>query len=145
MIKIETSIKINRPPGEVFAFISNFEKNPKWQYGMKFAQFTSAPPLRVGSTYDQIARFLGRPVVSSFLVVDYEPGEMVKAKTVQSSFPITFTRIVKPNGQGSLVTAIVEGDATGLYKIAEPLMRRMVKKSIESDYANLKRILEAKD
>ena len=31
MPKIEMSIVINRPVEEVFAFLSDFENNPKWQ------------------------------------------------------------------------------------------------------------------
>jgi hypothetical protein len=40
------------------------------------------------------------------------------------------------------VQAIIEGDASGLFKIAEPLMKRMVQRQISGDYANLKGILE---
>ena len=51
MIKIETTVHVERPPQEVFAYLANFENNPKWQSGMREAQFTSEPPLRLGSTY----------------------------------------------------------------------------------------------
>jgi hypothetical protein len=70
---------------------------------------------------------------------------MVKATTRSGSFPIfeeTFTRIVEPKDGGTQVHAIIEGDASGIYKLAEPLMARMVKRSVDSDYANLKAVLE---
>ena len=142
MIKIETEVKIDRPADEVFAFISNFENNPRWQSGQLEARFTSDGPLRVGSTYDQVAKFLGRRVVSTFEVVEYEPGRKVKASSTSGSFPITFTRIVEPSKEGSEVTATIEGDASGFFKLAEPLLARMVQRSVDSDYRNLKRILE---
>ena len=53
MITVNISIDIDLPPGELFAFLSDFENNPKWQNGMKVCTWTSAPPLRVGSTYTQ--------------------------------------------------------------------------------------------
>ncbi len=139
-VKIETSI--HKPPGEVFDFIANFENNPRWQSGMVSATFTSPGPLSVGSTYDQVAQFLGRKVVSSFEVIALEPGRLVKAKSTAGSFPITFTRIVEPQGEGSHVRAIVEGDASSFYRLAEPLLRWMVRRSVRGDYANLKRLLE---
>jgi hypothetical protein len=40
------------------------------------------------------------------------------------------------------VTAIIEGDASGFFKLAEPLLARMVQRSVVSDYQNLKQILE---
>ncbi len=92
--------------------------------------------------YDQIARFLGREIVSSFEVVAFEPGRMVKATTRDGSFPITFTRIVKPVEGGARVRAVIEGDASGFFRIAEPLLRLMVGRSVKGDYQNLKRILE---
>lgn len=142
MIKVETTVQIDRPSEEVFTYISNFENNPEWQSGQLKAKFTTDGPLRVGSTYDQVAKFLGRQVVSTFEVVEYEPNRKVKASSTSGSFPITFTRMVEPSDEGSEVTAIIEGDATGFFKLAEPLLKVMVKNSVDADYQNLKRILE---
>jgi len=142
MIKIVTEVEINRSSDEVFAYISNFENNPKWQSGQISAEFTSDGPLRVGSTYDQAAKFLGRTIVSEFEVLEYEPGHIVKASSTSGSFPITFTRIVEPSSEGAAVKAIVEGDSSGFFKLAEPLMARMVQRSVDADYQNLKRIME---
>jgi len=50
---------------------------------------------------------------------------------------------VEPTEGGAYVRAIVEGDATGFFKFAEPLLSRMVKRSVDGDYKNLKRIMEA--
>ena len=143
MITVNVAIHINRAPDEVFTFISDFANNPQWQNGMQKCTFTSPPPLGVGSTYEQEAKFLGRPILSTFKVLAYEPGQMVKATTVTSSFPITFTRRVEPDGEGSLVTAVIEGDSSGFFRLAEPLMRWMVNRSIQGDYAKLKQVLEA--
>ncbi len=143
MIETVTTVHVDRPPAEVFAFVSDFENNPRWQGGMVEARFTTESPLRVGSRYDQVARFLGREITSTFEVVELEPGRMVRASTVESTFPITFTRRVEPEGNGSRVTAVVQGDASGIFKLAEPLMRRKVQRSIDADYARLKELLES--
>lgn len=142
MIQVNVEIKVNRPADEVFNFLSDFENNPKWQNGMKKCTFTSPPPLGMGSTYEQEAKFLGRPILSTFKVIGYEPGKMVKATTISSSFPITFTRRVEPVEGGARVTAVIEGDSSGFFRIAAPLMRWMVNRSIQGDYARLKKLLE---
>jgi uncharacterized membrane protein len=143
MIKVEAKITIERAPDEVFAYLTNFENNPLWQSGMVTARFTSDPPLGVGSTYTQVAKFLGRRVDSTFAVVDFEPGRLVKITSTSGSFPITVTRTVEPAGSGSLVRAAIEGDASGFFRLAEPLMRRLVQRSVTADYDRLKEILEA--
>ncbi len=141
-MKITVRTEIARPGSDVFAYISNFANNPKWQGGMLEAYFTTDPPIRVGTEYTQVARFLGRNIESTFKVIAYEPGRLVKATTVKSTFPITFTRIVEPSHFGCIVTAIIEGDTGGVFKLAEPLLVRKVRSSIEKDYQKCKAILE---
>lgn len=107
------------------------------------AKFTSDGPLDVGSTYAQVAKFLGRRVESTFEVIAFEPGRLVKATSTAGSFPITFTRIVEPLNEGTKVLATIEGDSVGFYKLAEPLMKRLVQRSVDGDYAKLKVVLES--
>lgn len=142
MIKVIVSNTINQPHEKVFSYISNFENNPKWQGGMVEARFTSEGPLGVGSTYEQVATFLGKEILTTFQVVEYEENRKIKIESIKSTFPITVTRTVEPQDEGTKVTAIVEGDASRVYKIAQPFMKLMVKQSVKSDYKNLKKQLE---
>lgn len=142
--RVEVDIQIDRPTEEVFAFLSNFENNPRWQKGMQSCIVTSTGDFGVGSTYDQVARMANREIVSSFEVIEYEPGRRVKATTTQSTFPITFTRVVDAERDGSRVRAIVEGDATGVYRLINPVLNMVVKRLVNRDYARLKQLLEAK-
>jgi uncharacterized protein YndB with AHSA1/START domain len=143
VIQVVASINIRRSPEEVFAYLSNFENNPKWQSGMISARFTSSGPLQVGSTYSQEAKFLGRPVISEFEVVEYVPVKKIKITSTSGTFPITVTRLVEPDGEGgSQVSAVVEGDASGVYRLAEPMMKLMVQRSVQGDYERLKSVLE---
>lgn len=50
--------------------------------------------------------------------------------------------MVEPIEGGTKVTAIIEGDAGGFFKLAEPLLARMVQRSVDSDYQKLKGLLE---
>lgn len=137
-------VDVGSPANEAFAFVSDFENNPRWQRGMRSCRWTSPPPHGVGSTYDQTARFLGRDVVSSFRVVEHLPGRRVRITSTSGPFRITETRTVQPLGEGRAhVAAIVEGDAGGFFRIAGPLLRALVARSVRGDYARLKRLLEA--
>lgn len=74
MIDVSTSIEIERSADDVFAFVSEFPNNPRWQRGQVACTWTSDRPLRVGSTYEQHARFLGRDMINSFEVVEHCPA-----------------------------------------------------------------------
>ncbi len=136
-------IEIARPAAEVFEYIADFERNPSWQQGMKECRWTSDPPLRVGSTYDQKASFLGRAIESSFVVTALEPGASITIETTESTFPIKVTRAVEPRGDGSsYVSATIDGGPGGVLAVLAPLMRLMAQRSVRGDYRRLKAILE---
>ena len=144
MIHIEVEVDIWRPPEEVFEYLQEVENNTRWLSGMRSSRWTSPPPVRVGSTYEQVSQFLGREIHTSFEVTKHQPGHLVTIESREgSSFPITVTRMVRPNADGGThVTEIVDGDARGFYSVASPLLKRIVERTIKRDYGKLKRLLE---
>lgn len=141
-IEVTTSIIIERPPEVVFTYIANFENNPLWQNGMVQANFTNGE-VREGATYDQVAKFIGKEIKTTFIVRQYQPFHKIQIESVKSTFPIKVTREVQVTSEGCLVKAIVEGNPGTLFSLAHPLLRKLVHRSIEKDYMNLKRLLEA--
>jgi hypothetical protein len=139
MRPVPVQVEIARSAGDVFAYLSDFENNPRWQRGMVSCRWTSPQPHGVGATYDQVAHFLGRDVVSSFVVLEQDDGHRVKISSTSGPFPITETRTVTPDGDGRcVVDALVEGDAGGFFRIAGPLVRLMVARSVRADYRRLR-------
>jgi len=143
VIRVSTSIDIERSADDVFAFVADFPNNPRWQRGQRSCTWTSEPPLSVGSTYDQHARFLGKDLVNSFRVVEHEPGRRVTFTSTGGTFPLTITRTVEPLSDTSArFTEHVEGDPKRFFRIADPLVRRLVQRSIKRDFPRLKQLLE---
>ena len=142
MIEVRAEVTVRRPPTEVFAYLADMAHNPEWQKGMQTCRWTSEPPLRLGSTYDQVARFLGREIVSSFEVTDFEEGSLIRIRST-AGMPLDITRRVEADGQGdSLVTAVVRGDSSGVIRLADPLVKVIVGRSVRADYQRLKTTLE---
>lgn len=143
MIHVSTSIEIDRSADDVFAFVAEFPNNPKWQRGQESCEWTSEPPLHVGSTYEQRARFLGKEMRNSFEVIEVDPDRRVRFTSTAGTFPLTITRAVEPLGPTrARFTEEVQGDPKGFFRIAEPLLREMVKRSIARDFPRLKALLE---
>ena len=135
---------INRPASEVFDYFSDASNNPEWQRGMRRCEWTSEPPIGVGSTYEQHARFAGRDIKSVFEVTAYDPGRMIEITTVESTFPIRVVRTVTPVDDTTCeVSADISGGPEGgLYKLFEPIMGRQAQKSVDRDYDRLVEVLE---
>ena len=133
------SIDIELPVAQVFAYVANFENNPRWQRGMRACRWTSDEPMVVGATYVQEARFLGRRIDTHFRVSAFEADKQISIESTKSTFPIQVTRSVEPLGaERCRVTAHIRGQPTGLLK----LFSGMVKKTVTKDYQALKELLE---
>jgi uncharacterized membrane protein len=144
MIEVTASVEIDRSSDEVFDYLADMENNPLWQQGQQRCVWTSEPPLRVGSTYDQEARFLGRTIRSSFVVAELEPGRRIRIRTTAGTMPLDITRQVRRVGPNrTAVSAIVKGEPSGMFSLAAPVMRRLVASSVAKDYRRLKTILES--
>lgn len=136
--------EVQRPAEEVFAFFADAANNPSWQEGMVSCQWTSDPPIGVGSTFEQQARFVGRDVMSTFVVTRFEPGRLIEIETTESTFPITVVRRVDPiDATSCQVSAEITGGPTGLLWLLEPLMAARAQKSVDADYDRLVQLLEA--
>ena len=143
MTEVEVSVDIARPLAEVFAYITHFPNNTQWQMGVKSAEITSTGEFGIGSTYTQISQFIGRDIVFHFEVIEFEPNRRIRFKTTSGTFPVDIVRAVEPIDNETRVTAIIGGDAGGIFRLAAPLLDWMTRRQIEADYQRLKAILEA--
>jgi uncharacterized membrane protein len=142
MIEVTSSVDLQRPSAEVFAFVADAGNNPLWQQGMRSCRWTTDPPIRIGSSYVQRASFLGKSVDSTFEVIDLRPGHSITIRTTESTFPIQVTRAVEElDPEHCRVTAIVRGDPSGMFRIATPMLRAMVQRSVRADYRRLRELL----
>ena len=142
MIQVLIKQAIDRPAAEVFAFLADASNNPKWQKGMVSCRWTDEGPIQVGAHYQQEARFLGRAIVSKFVVTELIEGRSISIKTVESTFPIQVTRSVEKTPTGCVAIAEVSGEPSGIFKLLGPLMRPMLESSVKKDYRRLRELLE---
>jgi Uncharacterized conserved protein len=143
MASFEINLVINRPIEEVFAFISNPENQPRWRAATLEITRTSSEPLDVGSVVKGRFTFLGRPFEGNLEIIALEPHRSYTARMVEGPFPLEARYTLKPAGSGTQLTLVIEGEPGGFFKLAEPLVVSLAKRSYESDLHNLKDMLEA--
>ena len=142
MPEIKMSIAINRPLEEVFAFISNFENNLKWQSTLVEAKKISEGSRGVGTTYQAVTTILGRRINTEQEITEYEPNRKVARKTKSGPFPFEVEVEFERTKSGTRVNAAVDGEPLGFFKLADSLLERAIKRQFESDLANLKDMME---
>ncbi len=141
-MKIETSIVINRPVEDVFAILSNVENNPKWSNVFLDARKTSDGPIGVGTTWQIVGRAFGQPIEAEAQVTEYEPNRQW-AQTQSGPIPAKIWQTYEPVEEGTRVNVALEAEPGGFFKLAEPLLKTMMKRGIATDLANLKDLMEA--
>ncbi len=144
MIKIEQSVVINRPIGEVFAFVTDYETHLQWQSGILEAKITSEGPLDVGSQYTYVMQMLGRRLETAGEITEHEPPSKHGWKATSGPFPVFQGAFLFEAVDGSTkVTMVGEAEPGGFFKLAEPLALRMTQRQLETSLNNLKDLLEA--
>ena len=104
---------------------------------------TSEGPVGVGSTSSQVIQFLGRRLESSFEVTEYEQDRKLGFKTTSGPIPMEGGYSLESSVGGTKLDFKIQGDSGGFFKLAEPILARMVQRQIENDHDNLKDLLEA--
>lgn len=141
MIEVVVDRTVTKPADAVFDFLSDHANNPRWQTGMESCTWTTPPPIDVGSCYDQVARFLGREIRTSFEVVAHEPGRSITIESRSGPLDLRITRTVESVGGRTHVNAVIQGTPTGPMRLLEPLMAGKVRKDINADYDRLVALL----
>jgi hypothetical protein len=75
LVDIETEIEIDRPRGEVAAYVSDPDNATSWYENIKAIEWESPKPVAVGSRVAFAAQFLGRRLAYTYEVKLIVPSE----------------------------------------------------------------------
>ena len=143
-VRIEHSVKISRPPDEVFSFVADPRNDEQWTPAVKETRKTSEGPLGAGATFESVFRLLGRRFEAPFEIAEYEPNrKVVLGSATSGPLRLTGTRSVEAVPGGTRVTITVEGRSGGFFGVADPVFARLAERPLKAYLANLKNLLEA--
>jgi uncharacterized membrane protein len=138
MVVFENSISINRPVAEVFAFLSDFENIPKWNYYVLKVKKTSDGPEDVETTYHQVRK----TDEQDFRITEFEPNHKIAVRTLPGSSP-QFERRFTLDAKGRTTQIIDEWKLdTGRPALIEKLAVGKVKSAVAENLSKLKELLE---
>ena len=138
MLEFENTVYIDRPIGEVFAYLSDFENIPKWNYYVLDVRQLSESPIGVGTTYHQVRK----TDEQDFRITEFEPNHTVAVKTLPQSSPELEMRFsLYEEGNTTRIRDEWKLD-TGRPAILERLAGGRVKSAVAENLAKLKELLE---
>ena len=132
---------IARPRDEVAAFLRDPANDTSWIGGIRSARLLTPGPVTVGSQVERVASFLGRRIRYVNEITELTADQLAM-RSVRSPFPMRVTYGFEDAGQATEVSVRVEGDASRAYRLADPVMATLVRRSVRRDLRTLKRVLE---
>jgi uncharacterized protein YndB with AHSA1/START domain len=142
-VRIEHELTIARPPSEVFAYLTDPAVLPEWQATAEEARLESET-MGKGARLVEVRKFLGRRMESQMEVVDYEPDRRFALKVDSGPIPFVASHVLEPTNGGTRLRFVLEGEPGGFLRLADPLAERQARRQVESDFAALKDIVEAR-
>ena len=145
MLRSEESVEINRPVEEVFSYVTNVESQPEWATPpMEVRKDTPGPP-KEGDTFTSVSKFLGRRFETPYRITSIEPNRQFSYHATGGPLPDQrWSHTFEEVSGGTRYTQVVEGEPGGFFRLAEPLMERVIKRQFRADLETLKDTLEAK-
>lgn len=143
MSKIERSIVIDRPIGEVFRFVHEPRNDATWQTTLIESTQISDAPVGVGTQVRERRRFLGIQVEMTKEITEYQPSTKSAFRYVSGGAPFSGTFQLDALDGATRLTATGYVEGTGFFKIAEPLFTSMAGRELEASLGHLKELLEA--
>jgi len=141
-MRVERSISIARPPGEVFAFISDIRNDPKWHTDVLDVK-SSTDMVGMGTVFDVKVKPSMGVSEGTMTVRKLEPGRLVEFEGHMGKMDPTVTNICEPDGQGTRVVRRVDLAPSGVMRVMTPMIKMMIGKSNAGFLANLKRVMES--
>lgn len=140
---VRSSVIVNRPVGEVFAYVADYRNDPRWRTEVREMRYTPDNNVGAGAHVTETSALFGRRVVTESLITAYEPNRRVDFESISGPYRVRGSRIFEPVDGGTRVTCELEWlPSRRAAKLIAPLMGRSYQRSMDRYAERLRAILE---
>jgi uncharacterized membrane protein len=144
-VVITSSIEIDRPQAEVFAYLDELHKHAEWQQSLTAARVVTEGPVRVGTRVVETRKVPGGPRDTTYEITEYDPPSKSSWKGLDGPVRPSGTVTVEPLSESrSRVTVAFDLEGHGIGKLFAPFARAQARKQVPADQAKLKQLLESR-
>ena len=141
MATFENTVMISRPIEEVFAFLSDFENVPIWNYTIIETHKVSEGPVGVGTIYQQVRSVPSRSK-ERFEVTAYNPPRQLEIRGQLGPFPSRLAYALAAVPEGTRITYAVELELRGPGRLLGRVAVPRVRDAVAANLHKLKELLE---
>ena len=137
-IDVKAEVVINRSRDEVAGYATDLGNDTVWIGGISEARMLTDPPVRQGTRVERVASFLGKRIEYVLEVTEHDPSATLAMRSIKAPFPMEVTYEFEEAARGTLMRILIQGEATGFYRLGGPMMSLAVKRNITKDLTTLK-------
>ncbi|HKP88508.1 MAG TPA: SRPBCC family protein [Thermoleophilaceae bacterium] len=143
-VHINESVRIDRPPPEVWDAIADYAFDLRWRNGLR--DMTPDPPggPNPGTKVHEVVRSMGRDFVADTVVTAVDPGSSYRFAGEGTIGGVAGGRSVDPEADGAVFTYDIEVTPRGGTRLLRPLLGPVVRSGLKRDLRKLKGLLEAR-
>jgi uncharacterized protein YndB with AHSA1/START domain len=141
-VNFKTSVRIERPVDEVFEYVADPRNFPRWNSAVQEVHQTSSGTDGAGATYSMVRELPDGRAENDLEVLAVQRPTKFDIQTTSGPTPFVYQYSFTDEGSATLVELTAEVELGGLAGALGPLASRVVKRGVDSNFADLKRILE---
>ncbi len=143
MITFQTSVRIQRPIDEVFAFVSDPLNFPRWNSAVQTVHGTSGQSGGPGSTYSMQRQLPTGQVENELEILSREHPTKFSIRTTSGPTPFLYHYRFARDGADTVIHLDASVDLPGVTAVLGPLAARGVTRGVDSNLSALQQALEA--
>ncbi|MDX1600273.1 MAG: SRPBCC family protein [Anaerolineales bacterium] len=137
MFTVEKSATINASIDKVWEYLTKTELQGEWR-DIERAEEVTDGPFSVGTQVRIVQKFMGREMDMTYEVTEIEEPTRLAGKTDAGPLDARFEYKLRSENGSTHLTITGEGEAGGLFKVAEGLFSNNLEKQLEEDLNRLK-------
>ncbi len=140
-MKFTNTVTIRCPRSDVFAYLADFEKIPRWNYAIEQTRKITDGPVGVGSRYHQ-TRTLPRRSQETFEVVGFEPEHTIVIRGDLGPFHGDVSYVLETSGDATVLTNTMDLTASGPLRLVAPIASAGIRNAVAANLDVLRQTLE---
>jgi carbon monoxide dehydrogenase subunit G len=141
-MRMEHTVLIERPPEEVFAYLTDVSKLPEWQSSASEARVEGE--MGLGARVHEVRTLLGRRGESILEVTEFELDRKFSLAVVEGPLQFEVRHTLSEASGATRLDWVGEADTSRFPRLAVSMVAGAVEAQFKADLERLKRLLEAR-
>jgi carbon monoxide dehydrogenase subunit G len=142
-MRCESTVTIGKPPAEVFPWLVEVDKVPRWMSGLQVYEPLEPGPLHIGSRIRQELSVSGQHLRFELEVTELDAPRRAVLRFEGSGFKAANEYTVSEADGGARVTWVISGETTSFKaKLIAPMVQAKLQEKLDGDLVRLRSLLE---